>query len=280
MLAHRCSFFFVLSALLVPLVIVPLPSSAAGSSECFTIEILVNGRPVREYRSGGIRYIEALKGKDYAIRIHNPSAGRVAVALSVDGLNTIDARHTGARDARKWVIDPHETVTISGWQTSSREARRFYFTSEERSYAARLGQPENLGVISAVFFRERVARVIPLGATAAPDAEGPAREERVAPRAKAGDASSAAAHSAPAPAGQAAADEYAATGIGGRTEHLVRTVHLELEASPAARIDLRYEYRGQLARLGILPEAAGGDPLERRGRARGFAGGSFCPDIK
>ena len=58
----------------------------------------------------------------------------MAVALSVDGLNTIDARETTAADARKWVLDPYQTVTISGWQTSQTEARRFEFTTEARSY--------------------------------------------------------------------------------------------------------------------------------------------------
>jgi len=40
-------------------------------------------------------------GSEYGIRLRNPYAVRVAVALSVDGLNTIDARVTTAADARK-----------------------------------------------------------------------------------------------------------------------------------------------------------------------------------
>ena len=83
----------------------------------------------------------------------------MAVALAVDGLNTIDARHTAAADARKWVLEPYETITISGWQTSRTEARRFEFTTEERSYGQALGKTANLGVISAVFFKERVQAI-------------------------------------------------------------------------------------------------------------------------
>ena len=81
------------------------------------------------------------KGKEYAIRLRNPYGVRVAVALSVDGLNTIDARETTATEARKWVLDPYETVTISGWQTSQTEARRFEFTTEARSYGQALATP-------------------------------------------------------------------------------------------------------------------------------------------
>ena len=78
------------------------------------VDVLVNGAPQRRYAHDGRWYVEALKGREYAIRLRNPYAVRVAVALSVDGLNTIDARETTAADARKWVLGPYETVTISG----------------------------------------------------------------------------------------------------------------------------------------------------------------------
>src|SRR5262245_474437 len=58
----------------------------------FDLEVLVEGRPVAEYFARGRTYIEALRGAEYELRIRNPSGERVAVALSVDGLNTIDAK--------------------------------------------------------------------------------------------------------------------------------------------------------------------------------------------
>ena len=234
-----------------------------------TVEVVVDGRALPEYRGYGTRYVEALKGKEYAIRLHNPFDVRVAVALSVDGLSTIDARHTTAAAARKWVIGPHETITISGWQTSMAQARRFFFTTEDGSYAQRLGQPENQGVISAVFFKERApVRIVPLAQDNAADG---APRQRSVPAGAAGKAESQAAR---------AAEEYAATGIGERTDHAVEIVHLDLEASPAATVAIRYEYRSQLVRLGILPDNPGAaDPLSRRQNAHGFDKG-FCPDIR
>jgi|GEM_PF-4738892 len=59
----------------------------------FELDVLVNGRPLNEYYSRGRTYVEALQGAEYELRLRNNSADRVAVALSVDGLNTIDARH-------------------------------------------------------------------------------------------------------------------------------------------------------------------------------------------
>ena len=242
---------------------------ASGPPWTGTVEVVVDGCALPEYQAYGTRYVEALKGREYAIRVHNPFDVRVAVALSVDGLSTIDARHTTAAAARKWVIGPHETITISGWQTSMAQARRFFFTTEDRSYAQRLGQPENQGVISAVFFRERApVRIVPLAQHNAAD-DAPGR-----PSAPAG-----AAAKAEALAGRAA-EEYAATGIGERADHPVEIVQLDLEAIPAATIDVRYEFRSQLVRLGILPDIpAAADPLSRRQNAHGFDKG-FCPDIK
>ncbi len=124
------------------------------------VDIIVDGAPQTRYAHHGRWYVEAQKGREYAIRLRNPYPVRVAVALSVDGLNTIDARETTAAEARKWVLGPYETVTISGWQTSRFEARRFEFTTEARSYGQALGKTANLGMISAVFFKERVPAIM------------------------------------------------------------------------------------------------------------------------
>jgi hypothetical protein len=240
------------------------------------VDILVNGTPQRHYSHSGRWYVEALKGREYAIRLRNPYGVRVAVALSVDGLNTIDARETTAAGARKWVLAPYETVTISGWQTSQNDARRFEFTTEARSYGQALGKTANLGVISAVFFKERVptvsSRADEFAGVGASGRSSSAQAERES--AAAAPAPSAA---APPSANARAKDEYAATGMGRRTEHAVTQVWLDLEDSPANVVSIRYEFRPQLVRLGILPATPVADPLQRRERARGFEPG-FSPE--
>lgn len=131
-------------------------SALANAPAGFGLEVLVDGSARPEYAARGTVYVEALRGRDFSLRVTNPLGVRVAVALSVDGLNTIDAKHTSARDARKWVLDPYQTVVIPGWQVSGDTSRKFYFTGEKRSYGAALGQTANLGTIEAVFFRERL----------------------------------------------------------------------------------------------------------------------------
>jgi hypothetical protein len=239
-----------------------------------TVEILVAGSPQRQYSHQGRWYVEALKGREYAIRLRNPYGVRVAVALSVDGLNSIDARQTTANGARKWVLDPHETVIISGWQTSQSEARRFEFTTEEHSYGQALGKTANLGVISAVFFRERVP--VSLSRDSARQEAAPAPSASPAPPAAAAERS-AAAESPTAGLAKRADEEYAATGMGRRTNHAVTQVSLELEDAAAHSVNIRYEFRPQLVKLGILPTVdARPDALDRRERARGFEPG-FAP---
>ena len=69
-------------------------------------------------------------------------------------------------------------------------------------------------------------------------------------------------------------DDYAATGMGRRTRHEVERVDIDLDPQPVASIRIRYEFRAQLVKLGILPESP--RPIERREQARGFGG--YCPE--
>lgn len=244
---------------LIALTAAPAAASTAGAG--FGLSVVVDGAARPEYADRGTLYVEAIRGRDYALWITNPLPVRVAVALSVDGLNTIDARHAPAWDSRKWVLGPHETVVIEGWQVSGDSARKFVFTGEKDSYGARLGKTENLGVIEAVFFRERPR---------------PAVRDRYAPASPApsGEAAGSAARAESSQKSSALSDDYAATGMGGRTRHDVVEVRLELDPTPAASLRIRYEFRPVLEALGVLPHPEA--PLDRRERSRGF--GAFCPE--
>ena len=70
------------------------------------------------------------------------------------------------------------------------------------------------------------------------------------------------------------ADNFAATGIGAKTEFPVEWVAFEEDPEPAARIALRYEFRPELIRLGLLSRE---NDLDARDRARGFER-DYAPD--
>lgn len=261
----------------------PEPEPAVVTNGGFEVEVLVNGHSLEEYAARGRHYVEALEGAEYELRVRNPLGVRVAVALSVDGMNTIDARRTSGWEASKWVIGPYQTITISGWQMSSQRARRFYFTTERDSYGAKLGQTANLGVISAVFFRERTPVVIappPPRPRRPYDEDGIERSENK----RKGDApsstqgrSSAGAKSAEMSPGPD--DDYAATGIGRNVRNDVRWVNLDLQSRSIAEVTIRYEYRDALVRLGIIPRHyPRQDALRRRERSTGFEDRGFSPE--
>lgn len=245
------------------------------------LEILVGGRPLDEYHARGKSYVEAIQGAEYEVRIRNPFPFRVAVALSVDGLNTIDARRTSAWSASKWVIEPYGTVSIDGWQMSSERARRFYFTSEQDSYGAKLGQTTNLGVVSAVFFRE--LRPLPVPITPAPPPRPRYEERDESEQGTTAPNSSAGTSQAPSERVNKGAlsrnDDYAATGIGRSVQNDVQWVTMNLDSHAVGEVTIRYEYYNALVRLGILPRHyPRPDPLRRRESASGFEDRRFSPE--
>jgi len=252
-------------------------SAEAVRTKNYSMEILVNGKPIREYAARGATYVEALEEAEYKIRLTNHTGETVAVALAVDGLNSIDAKTTSARMASKWVLGPYESVTVDGWQTSEKIARHFFFTTEERSYGAWLGKTANLGVIEAVVFRERIPRRLTFHdrSKASPGA-GEGRAAGVPTR-----------PAAPAARDQAACEsgrsrelsnDMAATGIGREVSNPVKRVEFVCQDHAAAVVRVRYEYRPQLVALGVLPRPVDEVALERRESARGFDDMDFAPD--
>jgi hypothetical protein len=272
-------------------------SSAAGYGR-YELSVVVDGERVPEHRLGERTYIEAIRGRSFSLRISNPGPERIAVAVSVDGRNVIDAKRTTALEATKWVLGPGEVIDVPGWQISGDTARRFFFTETRSSYAKWLGDTRNVGTIEAVFYREK--RRWPSAVIPSPPREPLAVEERE--RAAEGPSdepqAGAAGDLAGAPAPDEAKDEarvqaegrarrdsarqksrsesdrFAATGAGERTHFPVNWIEFEEDPDPVAQIRLRYEFRPELIRLGVLRPR---EDLHARERGRGFER-QYAPD--
>jgi len=284
-------------ALRAALALVPLALPLVGAAPAlavaqgpYTLEVLVDGRPLAELYGHGRHYVEASAGREYSLRLTNNTGRRVGIAVSVDGLNSIDARTTTAQAGSKWILGPYESIVLDGWQTSSALARQFFFTTEKGSYGAWLGKTANLGVIAAVVFRERLPETDqPMlfrerGAPAAPESKAEGRGSSGAPPpprpapAEPGRAGARAdADALPGGSQAPLSDQYAATGIGREVDHQIERVRFDAERSAAACLEIRYEYRPALVKLGLLPRVRPSDPLDRRERAHGFEPG-FAPD--
>jgi len=128
-------------------------------STCFRVEIVSDTDGLKpELFKNGHPFVTASKGERYSVRLYNPLPVRVAVNLTVDGLNSITGQPSGIADGQKWMIDPYSSVTIPGWQVTGGEARRFFFTDKPKSYAQWRGDvmgkdlAANCGVIGAAYF--------------------------------------------------------------------------------------------------------------------------------
>ena len=218
----------------------------------------------------GASYVAGRPGDRYAVRLTNRSGGRVLVVLSVDGVNAISG-DTAAVSQTGYVLAPYQTAEITGWRKSYSEAAAFYFTALPDSYAARTGRPDNVGVIGAAVFRERVPEP-PLGSWLTP----------APPLAKDGAASSRLEAERQAPAGAAANDAVAAeksqsarraqpemaqdrklgTGHGEREYSPTTETRFErASSSPAELVQVRYDSVQNLMAAGVIPRPR---PLPRQ----------------
>lgn len=117
-----------------------------------------SGKRYREFADNKQTLLKVRANEEYSIIVRNPLPVRVAVAVSIDGLNSIDGKRTSPRSAKKWIIAPNSSITVSGWQTSKQTLRKFLFTEQTASLAQwqenKEGKPytRNLGVIGAAWF--------------------------------------------------------------------------------------------------------------------------------
>ncbi len=131
------------------------PACAAGNLVDMQIVDRSRGDILSTWRYRSASYVAGRPGDRYAVRLTNRSGARVLVVLSVDGVNAVSGE-TASTGQTGYVLGPWATAEITGWRKSYSEAAAFYFTALPDSYAARTDRPDNVGVIGAAIFRERV----------------------------------------------------------------------------------------------------------------------------
>ncbi len=247
---------------------------SAGSLVSITVEMEGRALPLYPAPDGSGRfYLEARRGGAYSLRLASRSHERLAVLVSVDGLNVVSgdreavpAAGTWSRPGRMYVLEPWTDTLIQGWRTSLAEVRRFEFVDEERSYATRSGKANaKMGWIEVAVYRERPRRLKPV--PAAPEVTPRDEGEAGAARKRNDDQRSARPESS-----SPTAQGYPGTGWGPRTEDHVVVVDFQPQPTVAEKVTLRYEYASGLRALGIIPERWTRDRLRERDRGQpGFA---------
>ena len=257
-----------------------LPAYALGSLVDMQIVDRGRGEVLSTWRHRGASYIAGRPGDRYAVRLTNRSGGRVLVVLSVDGVNAVSGE-TAATGQTGYVLAPYQSAEITGWRKSHTEAAAFYFTALADSYAARTQRPDNVGVIGAAVFRERVPEPVTHRREPAPPiardraANGAAAQEEKASRADAEAPRSAA--TAPSPSSRIereslAKSERLGTGHGEREYSPTSQTAFERASSqPAEIVQVRYDSHANLLASGVIPRVR---PWPRQPEA--FP--SFVPD--
>ena len=257
------------------------PAAAVGSLVDVQIVDRARGETLTTWRHRGSSYVAGRPGDRYAVRLTNRSPGRVLVVLSVDGVNAVSGESAGVGQTG-YVLGAYQTAEITGWRKSYSEAAAFYFTALPDSYAARTGRPDNVGVIGAAVFRERVAESSSGWFQPAPPvAKNGAASGRMEEAAKQAPSSAAADSVAPSetearrsrPELAQRDDKRLGTGHGEREySPTTQTAFERASSSPAEIVQVRYDSYQNLLASGVIPRPR--PPMPRQPDA--FP--SFVPD--
>ncbi len=235
----------------ISLVIPALTWAHGGKADVVDVRILSDsGGEFLKYRTyplqhqeGKFFYMEAVKGQRYSIQITNKSDRRIGVVIAVDGRNIIDGKKSDLkRNERMYIIGPYEANIFEGWRTGMDRTNRFYFTEQSDSYAEKVfADASAMGTIALAAYREKLPEMAPYSGKSSRMKEAPAGglpcppgEKRSADRSD-------------------QKNEQAGTGFGETTHSPAYMVHFDPEHSMAEKIVLKYEWRSELCKKGIIP---------------------------
>ena len=191
---------------------------------------LLSEYPVKYKRRAYRAYVEAEKGRRYAIEVVNRTARRIGLVIAVDGRNVISGQRSFLRaNERMYILDAYERAVYRGWRTKKNQVHRFYFTAAGDSYAAAWGDHSAMGVIAVAAFREKPRHkshtIQPYNKLAPPTLD----RRR-----------------------SSAAESQAGTGFGEQAWSPARKVRFAPVSTPFAKHFLKYAWREQLCRRGII----------------------------
>jgi hypothetical protein len=241
-----------LMLLFVVLAVPQLACAYAGIPGVLDVRIVSDtGGEFAQYRTyphvrqeGRYFYMEAVKGDKYSIEVTNRSGRRIGVVIAVDGRNIISGNKSDLKNnERMYIISPYTTNTFEGWRTGMERTNRFYFTEQSDSYAERaFSDASAMGTIALAVYREKLPPVV----IQRPE---PAYRSKDMP---AGAASQAPMEKRSSDRFEKEKSEQAGTGFGETTYSPAREVRFESENVVAEKIVLKYEWRQELCKKGII----------------------------
>jgi len=110
--------------------------------DTFELQVLVNGRPVREAYFQGRAFIEARKGTQYTLKLKNNSHRRAVAVFSVDGIDVLHGKKAGETDGG-YIVDSYSSIEIKGFRVDDNTVSGFKFDYKRNSYANKIGAKNN-----------------------------------------------------------------------------------------------------------------------------------------
>ena len=234
------------------------PAAAVGNLADISVYDRAQNRTLPVYFHDGRYYIAGKPGNEYQINIRNNQPGEVLGVIAVDGVNAVSGE-TANWSQTGYVLSPYTSFGVKGWRKSLQRTAAFFFTELEKSYAARTGRPDNVGVIGIAVFRRKVEPTVGINryqerkrADAA--ANGPASEPQSSAKDEvaqaAGRVEAEASRAAPAPE-----PKKLGTGHGQSETSVVRYANFErASSSPDEVITIYYDSYPNLVAQGVIRE--------------------------
>ena len=104
----------------------------------YSLEVLVNGRPVQEYYKENKTFVEGRENTEYTIRFRNNSHKRVMAIFSVDGVDVLKGKKASEAESG-YIVDPFSNIEIKGYRINENEVAKFRFSESGRSYSNTVG---------------------------------------------------------------------------------------------------------------------------------------------
>lgn len=240
-----------LMVLFISLVIPALAWAHAGNVDVVDVRVLSDSGEVfpkyktypRGPQEGKFFYMEAVKGQRYSIQVTNRSDRRIGIVIAVDGRNIVDGKKSDLkRKERMYIVGPHESNTFEGWRTGMDRTNRFYFAEQPDSYAEKVfSDGSAMGTIALAVYREKLPEIVPYSGGTSRMKDAPAGASPSVPG-----------ESRSADRSEQKKNEQAGTGFGETTYSPAYMVQFDPEYTLAEKIVLKYEWRSELCRKGII----------------------------
>lgn len=104
----------------------------------YALEVLINGRPAKEYYKDGRAFIEGREGTQYTLKLRNNSHKRILSVFSVDGIEVIEGK-VATEFKGGYIVNPYSSIEVKGYRIDEASVASFIFAKTHKSYSNAVG---------------------------------------------------------------------------------------------------------------------------------------------